>query len=71
MSAAAAWGDEVLVRTVLETCWVTAALALPALAEAAKSGHEPVVAALIAAGADGTHPVSDAARGKSALHFAW
>ena len=71
LRAAAAWGDEALVRTLLETCWVTPSLALPALAEAAKSGHEAVVAALIEAGADGTYPVSDAAKGKSALHFAW
>ena len=69
LDAAASFGDADVVAHLVRTCYVTAALASRALAEASREGHEAAAEALIAAGADPCW--QDATRGgQTAVHAA-
>mmetsp|Transcript_45712 Transcript_45712/g.107746 ORF Transcript_45712/g.107746 Transcript_45712/m.107746 type:complete len:303 (-) Transcript_45712:73-981(-) len=68
--SAATWGDAALVGRLLRTCWITEAVALPALAEAAARGFTEVVAILLAAGVKPASVVPERPGGKNSLHLA-
>lgn len=70
LAAAATWGDAELAAEVIRTCYVTEAMALPCLAEAAAAGSEAVVALLLAAGAGPAAPIPGRPGLKTALHVA-